>query len=55
VRCFAPRFFGFALARKGQGRRLRLAQNDRVRVFLNYIDRSNRGGTGVKKPLSQLR
>jgi hypothetical protein len=30
VRRVAPRSFGYALARKGQGRRLRLAQDDMV-------------------------
>jgi hypothetical protein len=30
VRCYAPRFFGHALAHKGQECRLRLAQNGKV-------------------------
>jgi hypothetical protein len=34
MRCFAPRFFGYALARKGQGRRQSLAQNDKVESAL---------------------
>jgi hypothetical protein len=29
----SPRSFGYALARKGQGRRLRLAQNDKVNLI----------------------
>jgi hypothetical protein len=36
VRRVAPRSFGYALARKGQGRRLRLAQNDKVYIFEYY-------------------